>query len=105
MLVGGAIESWSEIESSAAHLFASAANVPRRRFMTWRQRFRVRQYLQTSMWVFPVVSLALAIIAVRLLHWLEEAMGWEAARNPEATRAVLGTLAGAMFTLIVFVCS
>ena len=42
---------------------------------------------------------------VRFLHWFEEAMGWQANYHPDTIRAVLGTLAGAMFTLIVFVCS
>jgi hypothetical protein len=46
-----------------------------------------------------------AMVAVRLMHWFEERMGWKAGLNPETTQAVLGTLAGAMFTFIVFVCS
>ena len=49
--------------------------------------------------------MVMAIIAVRLLHWFEESMGWEANLNSETTRTLLGTLAGAMFTFIVFVCS
>lgn len=73
--------------------------------MTWRQRFRIRHYLQTSIWIPPVVAMVLAMLAVRLLYWFEQAMGSGATLGPETTRAVLGTLAGAMFTLIVFVCS
>lgn len=73
--------------------------------MTWRQRFRIRQYLQTSIWIPPVVAMAVGLILVRLLHEFEKAMGWHSTLSPETTRAVLGTLAGAMFTLIVFVCS
>ena len=73
--------------------------------MTWLQRYRVRHYLRNSIWVWPAVTMAVAIIAVRTLHWIEEAIGSEANVNPETARAVLGALAGAMFTFIVFVCS
>jgi uncharacterized membrane protein len=73
--------------------------------MTWLQRYRVRHYLQNSIWVLPVIAMAGAVIIVRLLHWLEGTMGWVSDFHPETMRAVLGTLAGAMFTFIVFVCS
>src|SRR6516165_449869 len=73
--------------------------------MTWLQRYRVRHYLRNSIWVWPAVTMAVAIIAVRTLHRIEEAIGAEADVNPETARAVLGALAGAMFTFIVFVCS
>jgi len=73
--------------------------------MTWLQRYRVRHYLQNSIWVWPAVSIVVAIIASRLLHWVEATMELEASINPETARSVLGALAGAMFTFIVFVCS
>jgi uncharacterized membrane protein len=73
--------------------------------MTWLQRYRVRHYLQNSIWVLPAFAMAGAVIIVRLLHWLEGAMGWVSDFHPDTMRAVLGTLAGAMFTFIVFVCS
>lgn len=73
--------------------------------MTWLQRYRFRHYLLNAIWVWPVVTMGMALIAVRLLHWLEESMGWESQVNPEAARTLLGALAGAMFTFIVFVCS
>lgn len=50
-------------------------------------------------------AIAAAVILVRMLHWLDEQTGWEASFSPDTMRAVLGTLAGAMFTFIVFVCS
>jgi uncharacterized membrane protein len=73
--------------------------------MTWLQRYRIRHYLRNAIWVWPAVTMVAALIAVRLLHRLEEEMGWEASVNPETARTVLGALAGAMFTFIVFVCS
>src|SRR3954465_5866790 len=73
--------------------------------MTWLQRYRIRHYVRNSIWLLPVVAMATALVGVRLMHWLEVSMGWEASWNPDTTRAVLGTPAGAMFTFIVFVCS
>ena len=73
--------------------------------MTWLQRYRVRNYFRNSIWVLPVAAMVGAMTLVRLLHNFEEAMGWEADLNPDTVRSVLGTLAGAMFTFIVFVCS
>ena len=73
--------------------------------MTWLQRYRIRHYLQNAIWVWPAVAIAAALISTRLLHWLETSMDWESSLNPETARSVLGALAGAMFTFIVFVCS
>jgi uncharacterized membrane protein len=73
--------------------------------MTWLQRYRVWHYLRNSIWVLPIVAMAAAIILVRILHWCEKEMGWESSFHPDTMRAVLGTLAGSMFTFIVFVCS
>ena len=71
--------------------------------MTWLQRYQVRKYVRNSIWIAPVFAMATALVAVRVLHGIEQAMGWRSALNPDTTRTVLGTLAGAMFTFIVFV--
>ncbi len=73
--------------------------------MTWLQRYRVRHYFTNSIWILPVLSMVAAMVAVRLLHGIDAALGWEAIVNPETLRAVLGTMASAMFTFIVFVSS
>jgi uncharacterized membrane protein len=73
--------------------------------MTWLQRYRIRHYVQDSIWVFPVLSTLAAIVAVRLLHWIEKDLAWESPVDPDTARAVLGTMASALFTTIVFVCS
>jgi uncharacterized membrane protein len=73
--------------------------------MTWLQRYRIRHYVRNSISIVPVAAMALALVCVRLLHWLDERMGWQADLSPETARTVLGMLAGAMFTFIVFVCS
>jgi uncharacterized membrane protein len=73
--------------------------------MTWLQRYRVRHYVRNSIWIFPVLSTVAAIAAVRLLHWIEENLGWESPIEADTARALLGTLASALFTTIVFICS
>src|SRR5437588_9779101 len=73
--------------------------------MTWLQRYRVRHYLRNSIWVPPVLSILAALATVRVLHWIEQELGWHSALPPDTAQAVLGTLASAMFTFIVFVCS
>ena len=73
--------------------------------MTWLQRYRVRHYLESSIWIFPVLSTLAAIGTVRALHWIELEAGWVSPLDPETARAVLGTMASALFTAIVFICS
>jgi uncharacterized membrane protein len=73
--------------------------------MTWLQRYRIQHYVRNSIWILPVVAMVGAVLLVRLLHRFEDAMGWQAGFDPDTMRAVLGALAGAMFTFIVFVCS
>jgi uncharacterized membrane protein len=73
--------------------------------MTWLQRYRIRHYVRNSVWIYPVVAMAAAMILVRLLHDFEKMMGWQLKVDSDTMRVVLGNLAGAMFTFIVFVCS
>jgi uncharacterized membrane protein len=73
--------------------------------MTWLQRYRVRHYLRHSLWVFPVLSMFVALVLVWLLHGIEEAMGWRSGSDPDTARTVLDTLSASMFTFIVFVSS
>jgi len=73
--------------------------------MSWLQRYRVRHYCVNSIWILPSLGMAAALIAVPLLYEAERAMGWKSATDPDAARALLGTLASSMFTFVVFVCS
>lgn len=73
--------------------------------MTWLQRYWLRNYIRNSIWVYPVVGLVVALLAVRVLHQIEQAQGWELSVAPDAARSVLDTLAASMFTFIVFVSS
>lgn len=73
--------------------------------MTWLQRYQIRHYVGSSIWILPVASMFAALVAVPVVHRLELFWGWQAAIEADTARAVIGTLASAMFTFIVFVCS
>jgi uncharacterized membrane protein len=73
--------------------------------MTWLQRYRIRHYIQNSIVVLPVLGIVAAMVTTGLLHWIEMKMGWESSFSPEAARIVIGTLAAAMLTFIVFLSS
>ncbi len=73
--------------------------------MTWLQRYRVRHYLANSLWVLPAAATVAAVVAVRLLHWVEKDLDWESPVPVDTARAVLGTVVSALLTSVVFVCS
>jgi uncharacterized membrane protein len=73
--------------------------------MSWLQRYRLRLYVQNSIWILPLLGIAAALGLVRLLHGIDGAMGWESPLSPDTARAVLGTMGASMFTFVVFVSS
>jgi uncharacterized membrane protein len=73
--------------------------------MTWLQRYRVRHYFSNSLWILPVLATVAGIVAVRLLHWIEKEMDLQSPLDPDAARGVLGTMASALLTSVVFVCT
>jgi uncharacterized membrane protein len=73
--------------------------------MTWRQRYRVRLFLRSSLWPFPFVCIVAAIPAAHLVRWLDRQTGWTLDISAEAARAVVGSLTGALLTFVVFVFS
>jgi uncharacterized membrane protein len=73
--------------------------------MTWLQRYRIRHYFGNSIWIFPLLGALAAIGAVHVLHAIEREMGWVSPVDADTARAVLGTMASALFTCIVFICT
>jgi uncharacterized membrane protein len=73
--------------------------------MTWLQRYRIRHYFGNSIWIVPLLAALAAVGAVRVLHEIEKEMGWVSPVDADTARAVLGTMASALFTSIVFVCT
>lgn len=73
--------------------------------MSWLTRYRIRLYLHNSIWVLPALSIVGGLLAVALLSRLERAFRWEMDVSLETARAIMGTVAASMFTLLVLVCS
>src|SRR3954469_6132401 len=73
--------------------------------MTWIRRYQLRHYILNSVWVLPVVGMVTGWVLVAGLNWIERRAGWHSSVSPDAARALFGTLAGAMFTFIIFLSS
>ncbi|MGN6747970.1 MAG: DUF2254 domain-containing protein [Xanthobacteraceae bacterium] len=44
--------------------------------MYWRETYRVRQSLRSSLWVIPIIAIPFAMFATRLAHWLDGRLQW-----------------------------
>jgi uncharacterized membrane protein len=73
--------------------------------MTWLRRYRLWHYVSNSIWIFPLLGMLAALIAIRICHGIETALGWETDFHPDTVRSALDTMAASMFTFIVFVSS
>jgi uncharacterized membrane protein len=73
--------------------------------MGWLLRYRIQFYIRNSIWIFPALSIVAGLVAVRLLTYYERVQGWEMDVSRETARAVMGTVAASMFSLVVLVSS
>jgi uncharacterized membrane protein len=73
--------------------------------MTWLRRHRIRHYIQNSIIVLPVLGVVAAVLTAWLMNTFEQRYGWQSSLSPDSARAVIGTLAAAMLTFIVFLSS
>jgi uncharacterized membrane protein len=74
--------------------------------MTWLQRYRLREFLQTSLWYVPLLGMLLGILGSYACRWLDAHVTWTwTIAGPEGARAAIGAIASALLTMIVFVLS
>jgi len=73
--------------------------------MSWIRRYRTRSFLRNSLWFPPLLGMVGALVLFRMVRWADMSLGWEVSMGVEGARALLSTLASAMFTFIVFVFS
>jgi uncharacterized membrane protein len=73
--------------------------------MSWLTRYRIRLYIRNSLWVFPALSIPLALITVSLLTRYEKAIGSQSQISPETARTIMSTIASSTFTLVALVAS
>ena len=73
--------------------------------MSWIQRYKLRNYVRNSIWLLSLFGMVAGMVSVHCLRRIEDLGGWQSGFDPDAARALFGTLAGAMFTFIVFLAS
>jgi uncharacterized membrane protein len=73
--------------------------------MSWIQRYKLRNYVRNSIWLMSLFGMVAGMVSVHCLRRIEDLGGWQSGFDPDAARALFGTLAGAMFTFIVFLAS
>ena len=71
--------------------------------MTWIQRYRLKGFFESSVWIVPLLSAVAAVVLHRLLWWVElhTRWGW-LSFSPEGARTVVSTIASSMLTFTVF---
>ena len=74
--------------------------------MSWKQRYRLRSYLRSSLWVAPFLAIPLVMILSHSLHGLDDWLGWRLLGYPvSGAKALLETIITASLTFSVFVFS
>ena len=73
--------------------------------MSWIQKYKLRVFFRNSIWILPVMAIVAAMVLIRILDWIEKQTGWQSGFDPSSVLALLATLAGSMFTFIVFLSS
>lgn len=69
--------------------------------MSWLTRHQIKLYVRNSLWILPVLSIAAGLVAVNLVSLIEASLGWTINLSPDTGRVVMGTIAGALFSLVV----
>src|SRR6185369_12538320 len=69
--------------------------------MNWADKYRFKLYVRNSIWILPVLSIGVGLVAVRVVYWIDHALGWQISIDADTGRTIMGTIAGSMFTLVV----
>ena len=73
--------------------------------MTWLQRYRLRNFLKSSVWLPPLLGILGALLANQLMQSADRLWGWQGVASVTGSQGVLTALASSMLTFIVFVFS
>ncbi len=73
--------------------------------MTWLQRYRLRSFFRTSVWLPSLLGLLAALAANRLMQSVDRMLPWPSRVGVDGARILLTALASSMLTFIVFVFS
>lgn len=71
--------------------------------MNWNQRYGLRNYLKSSLWVVPFIAIPLELVTARLLHRLDANLGWSLLGFTETgAQALLQAFVTATLSFVVF---
>ena len=74
--------------------------------MTWLQRYKLRNFVTSSLWLAPMLSGVMAVICHRLVWKLDLWTQWQLlGYSLESARSIVGAISSAMLTFIVFLMS
>ena len=74
--------------------------------LTWLERYRLRAFFSSSLWVVPVLGMALALVVAPALRQVDAATHWRLfGFAPDGARAVLAGLVASVLSFVVFVFS
>jgi len=73
--------------------------------MTWLQRYRLRNFLKSSVWLPPLLGILAALLVNLLMQSADRLWGWHGVASVTGSQGVLTALASSMLTFIVFVFS
>src|SRR5262245_40087816 len=71
--------------------------------MGWDQRYRLRGYVASSLWIIPFAAIPVALALIRVLQVLDQWPGWTLlGLTPAGAQALFQTTITAMVSLLVF---
>jgi uncharacterized membrane protein len=71
--------------------------------MNWNQRYGLKNYLKSSLWVVPFIAIPLELVAARLLYGLDARLGWSLLGFTETgAQALLQAFVTATLSFVVF---
>src|SRR5512141_280637 len=71
--------------------------------MKWNQRYGLRNYLKSSLWVVPFVAIPLELVVARLLRGFDARLGWSLLGFTETgAQALLEAFVTATLSFVVF---
>lgn len=74
--------------------------------VTWSQRYKIRNFVKSSLWLAPLASGVLAVICHRLVWHLDISTQWQLlGYSQENARTVISAISSAMLSFIVFLMS
>jgi uncharacterized membrane protein len=71
--------------------------------LRWNQRYLLKSYLRSSLWVAPLISIPLALVSARMLHRLDMRLDWDLLGfNIAGAKSLLEAFVSATLAFVVF---